>query len=52
MRKELQKNDPSETKIINIANHWGFWHIGKFAADYRRKFGELPSETLGKCSIY
>jgi AraC family ethanolamine operon transcriptional activator len=29
-----------------IAIEWGFWHMGQFAADYRRQFGELPSETL------
>jgi AraC family ethanolamine operon transcriptional activator len=32
--------------VADIANHWGFWHLGKFAADYRRQFGELPSMTL------
>ena len=32
--------------IADIANHWGFWHMGQFAKDYRALFGELPSETL------
>jgi len=32
--------------ISEIAASWGFWHMGQFAADYRRRFGELPSETL------
>jgi AraC family ethanolamine operon transcriptional activator len=32
--------------ISEIAARWGFWHMGQFAADYRRQFGELPSETL------
>jgi AraC-like DNA-binding protein len=36
----------SEEPIADIANKWGFWHMGQFAADYRRHFGELPSETL------
>jgi len=31
--------------IYEVAAHWGFWHMGQFAADYRRHFGELPSET-------
>ena len=34
--------------VADIANGWGFWHMGQFAADYRRQFGELPSETLAR----
>ena len=45
-RLELMKCSISDTKIINIANNWGFWHMGQFAADYKDLFGELPSETL------
>jgi len=33
------------TLVTDVANSWGFWHMGQFAADYRRQFGELPSET-------
>ena len=44
VRKQLQRKGPT-TKIIDIANDWGFWHMGQLAADYRRQFGELPSET-------
>jgi AraC-like DNA-binding protein len=32
-------------RISDVANEWGFWHMGSFAADYREQFGELPSET-------
>ena len=45
VRKELCRNEPT-VKITEVAAEWGFWHMGKFAADYRRQFGELPSETL------
>ncbi len=31
--------------VTDVANSWGFWHMGQFAADCRRQFGELPSET-------
>jgi len=33
-------------KVADVANRWGFWHMGDFASDYRRQFRELPSETL------
>lgn len=46
VRRELRRVDPASTKISDIANYWGFWHMGKFAADYRRLFGELPSKTM------
>lgn len=36
---------PGEMAIADVANRWGFWHIGQFARDYRRQFGELPSQT-------
>ena len=34
--------------IIELAGIQGFWHMGQFAADYRRIYGELPSDTLRK----
>ena len=37
---------PPGTKIGDIANYWGFWHLGRLSSDYRRMFGELPSRTL------
>ena len=30
---------PADSLVIEIANRWGFWHMGQFAADYRRQFG-------------
>ncbi len=46
VRKNLRQADPHTTKIADIANRWGFWHMGQFAKDYRTFFGELPSESL------
>ncbi|MBT8438841.1 MAG: helix-turn-helix domain-containing protein [Gammaproteobacteria bacterium] len=48
VRKELRKNHSQSTSIADIANQWDFWHMGQFAADYKRLFGELPSETVKK----
>ncbi|MEN8206986.1 MAG: helix-turn-helix domain-containing protein [Pseudomonadota bacterium] len=46
--RQLWQSSPSETRIIDAANAWGFWHMGQFAKDYRSFFGELPSETLNR----
>ena len=45
VRRELVPSDPP-VRVADVANRWGFWHLGQFAADYRRQFGELPSQTL------
>ena len=45
-RRELYAEHAAHTQIRDIANRWGFWHMGKFAGYYRRQFLELPSETL------
>lgn len=44
-RRELRRG--GDEPVADRAARWGFWHPSRFAADYRRMFGELPSETLG-----
>jgi len=44
--KELLQSNTRTTRIADIASRHGFWHMSQFATDYRRHFGELPSETL------
>jgi len=46
VRKRLRHADPDAVKIYKIAGHHGFLHMGQFTSDYKRLFGELPSETL------
>ena len=46
IHKYLRRADPQNTLISEIARQYGFWHMGKFSADYKKIFGELPSETL------
>jgi AraC-like DNA-binding protein len=44
VRDELAQAEPGATTITQTATRWGFTHLGRFAAEYRRTFGELPSE--------
>ena len=44
VREALYRAEPEES-IISIAGNWGFGHMGRFAATYRKRFGESPSET-------
>ncbi|PCE32427.1 hypothetical protein BZL54_10510 [Burkholderia ubonensis subsp. mesacidophila] len=40
---------PDETaSVTEIATRWGFGHLGQFAADYRKAFGERPSDTRAR----
>jgi AraC-like DNA-binding protein len=32
--------------VAHIARRWGFLYLGRFAASYREKFGQTPSQTL------
>lgn len=45
-RRDLSLPRNDRMTVASIATHWGFWHLGRFSLDYRRLFGELPSDTL------
>ncbi len=39
--------NPSEGDCVtDLATRWGFLHLGQFSVDYRRAFGEKPSDTF------
>lgn len=44
VRRQLRRGEGRS--VQDVAARWGFWHLGEFAAAYRRQFGELPSQTL------
>jgi AraC family ethanolamine operon transcriptional activator len=46
VRQELKVAAADTTTVREIAQRWGFWHSGEFAAVYSRLFGELPSQTF------
>lgn len=45
---ELLRTHQGTDTVADIANRWGFSHLSHFATHYRKKFGELPSDTLRK----
>lgn len=45
-RTELLKAAPCAPSILDVAVHWGFCDAGHFAVEYRRLFGERPSQTV------
>ncbi|OQP87652.1 AraC family transcriptional regulator [Rhizobium rhizosphaerae] len=45
VRKALTATEGAGT-VSQIANDWGFIHLGEFARLYKDRFGELPSRTL------
>ena len=47
VHKQLRGARSGQTRVVEVANTWGFWHMGQFAADYRKLFGQNPSITLG-----
>lgn len=44
--KKLRESDYSQTLIKQVAYEYGFFHLSQFSQDYKRVFGELPSQTL------
>jgi AraC-like DNA-binding protein len=44
-RRALLHPGPTTT-VTAVALRWGFVELGRFAAQYRHRFGEAPSETL------
>jgi AraC-like DNA-binding protein len=43
---DLRSADPHTATVSQVAGRWGFVYLSRFAAAYRQKFGERPSETL------
>jgi AraC-like DNA-binding protein len=43
-RETLLRGDRAKT-ITDIAMSWGFRHLGRFSVEYKKHFGESPSET-------
>jgi AraC-like DNA-binding protein len=44
--RELLVADPATTTVEAVAHRWGFTHRGRFAAQYRDRYGVRPAGTL------
>lgn len=44
IHRELALEENRDVSIGDIAARWGIWHLSRFAADYHRLFGKLPSQ--------
>jgi AraC-like DNA-binding protein len=38
-------DEATSDAVADVAVNWGFSHMGRFSAEYRKRFGERPSET-------
>ena len=45
-RKDLLRAAQGSTSVTDVAMHWGFFHLSRFAAEYKALFHESPSATL------
>src|SRR5438270_101649 len=50
-RRELLQGRPN-AKVMDIALRSGFPHCGRFSVEYRRRYGETPSQTLKRQALF
>lgn len=48
VNEELKRLTTGSDTVTAVAFRWGFSHLGHFTTDYKRRFGESPSETLAR----
>lgn len=52
VRRSLLEAMPGDgLSVTEVAQRWGFNHLGNFSTLYRRRFGEAPSQTLRRQSV-
>lgn len=46
VRRMLRNHSSPVLTVQDAAAEWGFWHLSQFACEYKKMFGELPSDSL------
>ena len=50
-RTELARGGQGARSVAAVANALEFAHLGRFARDYKARFGEPPSQTLRHSAV-
>ena len=50
-RRELLQGSPG-ARVMDVALRCGFPHFGRFSVEYRRRYGETPSQTLKRQAVF
>jgi AraC family ethanolamine operon transcriptional activator len=48
-RRSLRALSSVPASVRDVASDWGFWHFSQFSSDYRKLFGQCPSESRLQC---
>ncbi len=44
--RQFKDSTTKDTTVTEVAQQWGFWHMGHFSQEYKKMFGVCPSCTL------
>jgi len=50
-RRELLHGSPG-SKVMDVAEDCGLTHFGRFSVEYRRRYGETPSQTQKRQAVF
>ena len=50
-RRELLHGSP-DSKVMDVAEDCGLTHFGRFSVEYRRRYGETPSQTQKRQAVF
>jgi AraC family ethanolamine operon transcriptional activator len=48
VHRKLLQSTAKQTSVTDAALKYGFLHLGRFSAEYKKHFGEYPSKTLAR----